>query len=190
MNSHEKLRSCFRTHPIICSVRNSDDLSFVLQLGMPRCVFLLGTSLDAVPHTVSALLAKGHMPFVHVDLVEGLRPDAAGLRFLVAHAKPMGIISTHRSVVEKAADMGLMTILRVFILDSEALGKGRTLVSHLMPDFVELLPGVALMDMSERYFKDFRVSILAGGLIDTKEQVSTLLAKGVTGISTSSRSIW
>ena len=155
MNRLQVLRQRLAEHPVICAVRTSEDLRCAQQLEGPRCVFLLGTTLREVPQSVSSLSAKGHSVFVHVDLVEGLKPDAAGLSFLAEHAKPTGVISTHRSVVEQAREQWLLTILRVFLLDSEALRKGRQLVSHLRPDLLELLPGVALVGLGESRLREF-----------------------------------
>lgn len=190
MNRLQVLRQRLAEHPVICAVRTSEDLRCAQQLEGPRCVFLLGTTLREVPQSVSSLSAKGHSVFVHVDLVEGLKPDAAGLSFLAEHAKPAGVISTHRSVVEQAREQGLLTILRVFLLDSEALRKGRQLVSHLRPDLLELLPGVALVGLGESRLREFGAGLIAGGLVEDKSQVGAILKRGVLGVSTSTRSLW
>ena len=190
MNRLQVLKQRLAEHPVICAVRSPEDLRCALQLEDPRCVFLLGTTLHDAPASVASLTAKGHSVFVHVDLVEGLRPDAAGLRFFAEHAKPSGIISTHRSVVDQAREQGLLTVRRVFLLDSEALRKGRQLVAHLRPDLLELLPGVALMGLGESRLREFGTGLIAGGLVEDKMQVAAILKRGVLGVSTSTRSLW
>ncbi|EHM09393.1 glycerol-3-phosphate responsive antiterminator (mRNA-binding) [Thermanaerovibrio velox DSM 12556] len=178
------------SRPVICSVRSEEGLREVLSFQDPRCVFLLGFSIQDVVRSVSSLTSRGHMPFVHMDLVEGLKSDQSGIRYLVDNARPWGIISTHKGVIEIAKGMGLMTVLRVFLLDSDALRKGRSMVSSVKPDFLEVLPGVAVVGMERTRLSDLGCPIIAGGLVDSPSQVQVILSRGVLGVSSSERSLW
>ncbi|MCX7827845.1 MAG: glycerol-3-phosphate responsive antiterminator [Thermanaerothrix sp.] len=190
MDKVRLLRERLAVRPIICAVRSMDVVKDVLAFEEPRCVFLLGFSLQDVVKSVSSLLSRGHMPFVHMDLVEGLKSDQSGIRYLVDNARPWGIISTHKGVVEIAKGMGLVTVLRVFLLDSDAIRKGKSLVGAVRPDFVEVLPGVAVVGMEKTPLSDLGCHIIAGGLVDSPDQVRTILSRGVIGVSSSEKSIW
>ncbi len=183
------LRKMLRERPVISAVRNGKDLDKLYSLP-PRVVFLLGSNLLEVGEVVERLTRQGHLPFVHVDLVEGLKTDSSGVRYAARVIRPFGLISTHKSVIEAARDNGLLGILRVFLLDSEALRKGRQLVSFTRPDLVELLPGVALIPIPESTLADFASPIIAGGLIETREQIVAIQKKGVLGVSTTHVSLW
>jgi glycerol uptake operon antiterminator len=156
----------------------------------PRAVFLLGANLLELEDLVARVARAGHLPFVHLDLVEGLKTDSAGVRFIAQRVDPFGVISTHKSVIEAAASCGLVGILRVFLLDSEALRKGKQLVSFAKPHLVELLPGVSLIPIPDRMLSDFASPIIAGGLVEDIDQVHAILRKGALGVSTSQSSLW
>ncbi len=79
---------------------------------------------------------------MHIDLIDGLRPDAAGVRYVTERMKPAGIITTKGSCIRIAHELGVFTIQRVFMLDSSALRSGIQNVSSCKPDLVEILPGV------------------------------------------------
>lgn len=185
----DEINRRFREHPVVPALRTSRDVERVSRLSR-RVVFLLGTSLSDYRSHMSVLHEAGHAVFVHLDLVEGLKSDAAGFSYLLDQEVPEGIISTHKGVLDLARKQGLLRILRVFMLDSEALGKGRQLGQTVRPDFIELLPGAAVPGVDSKHFKGFSSPLIAGGLITTIEQVHSILGKGVLAVSTSESSLW
>lgn len=185
----EEVNQRVKDHPVIPALRTSRDVERACRLSR-RVVFLLGTSLGDYRDQMEALRQAGHTVFVHVDLVEGLKSDSAGFTFLLREALPDGIISTHKGVLDLAKKKDLLRILRVFMLDSEALSKGRQLVQAVRPDFVELLPGVAITAVEEKNLRGFSSPLVAGGLVTTIEQIHSILRKGVVAVSTSESSLW
>lgn len=185
----EEVNRRFHDHPVIPALRMSRDVERVSRLS-PRVVFLLGTSLMDYRTQMEVLHDAGHAVFVHVDLVDGLKPDTAGFSYLLQQAVPQGIISTHKGVLDLARKRGLLRILRVFMLDSEALAKGRQLCQTVRPDFIELLPGAAIPAIDGKHFRGFSSPLIAGGLITMIEQVHSILGKGVLAVSTSESSLW
>lgn len=185
----QAVREFFQAYPVIPALRTAKDVDRAVRLA-PRVVFLLGSSLADFAHKIQSLQGAGHAVFVHFDLIEGLRADGAALDHLLATAPPEGVISTHKSVIDLAKRAGLLRILRVFVLDSEAVRKGRQLAASVRPDFVELLPGIALAAVDDRLLRDFSAPLIAGGLITELSQVHSILCKGVTAVSTSDTSLW
>ena len=53
-----------------------------------------------------------------------------------------GIISTKPQLVKRPRRLGLFGILRIFVIDSMAFGNIRKTVRLLVPDAVEILPGL------------------------------------------------
>jgi glycerol uptake operon antiterminator len=139
---------------------------------------------------MSALREAGHIVFVHVDLLEGLRADSTGFSFLLHQMAPQGVISTHKNILALAKKNRILGLLRVFLLDSEALSRGVQVAQTVKPDFVELLPGSALPLLEDRKLRDFSSPLIAGGLITNLEQVHAVLRKNVAGVSTSDTSLW
>ncbi|WP_170006446.1 glycerol-3-phosphate responsive antiterminator [Bacillus fonticola] len=127
--------------------------------------------------------------FLHADLIQGLKNDEYAAEYLAQEIKPYGIISTKGSTIQKARQKDVFAIQRAFIIDSSALERSVQLVKKTNPDFIEILPGVVpkvISQMKERTGKP----IIAGGLIDSKEEVEAAIKAGATAVSTSNQSLW
>ena len=189
MISVSAVRQILAKHPVIPAIREKKNLLRIPK-GAPRCVFLLESSLLDIAKTAAEVSQAGHLTFIHVDLVEGLKVDHAGLRWLMDNVKPHGIISTHRGALENARKLGLLRILRIFMLDSEAVEKGKALAAALEPDFVELLPGIAVPIFSDATLSGFRPPLIAGGLVADLREIHAILSRGACGVSTSQSILW
>jgi glycerol uptake operon antiterminator len=122
---------------------------------------------------------------VHADLVQGLKPDEAGAQFLCQWIQPTGLISTHASVMVTAKKHGIISIQRIFLLDSHALATSVRVIKHCDPDYVEILPGVVPKLVREVASQTKR-KVIAGGFIETMDEVTEVLAAGASAVSTSS----
>ena len=150
-------------------------------------VFDLAPSISTVKSRVD-LCKKSNKPFfVHMDLIEGVGKDKAGLEYLKTCGVD-GIISTRSIIIKQAKDIGLKTVQRIFIIDSQAI-KSATAILKINPDMLEIMPGVV-----PRAIKEFKnvlpVPIIAGGLIETKEDIETAFTAGASAVSTSKEILW
>jgi len=177
-----------RPNYIIAALRTQQKLPQVLHSPV-KTVFLLAGNICELPDQCQTLRDAGKTVFIHLDMLDGLKGDASGLQFLQKFCHPNGIISTKAQVLKMAREHGLFTILRIFGLDSQALKTGRGHVHLAKPDFVEVLPGVASKIIAIAK-NDFNVPIIAGGLIDTQEDIDNALAAGATAVSTSNPTLW
>ena len=100
-----------------------------------------------------------------------------------------GIITTKPSLIKKAKEMSMYTVLRVFLLDSMAFENIRQQQHMVRPDFIEVLPGV-MPKVIGNICKDLPVPVIAGGMIREKEDVMALLKAGVTSVSSTNPEIW
>ena len=135
--------------------------------------------------------AAGRRPpvCINVDLVGGVSADASALRFLSGRIE--GVISTHRHVIELARETDLLTIHRLFAIDSGAveLGGGeadpaRTTSLRRNP------PALAYPKVAPAYPELLKRPVLAGGLLKSLEDISSILAGGVAAVSTSHQKLW
>ena len=179
----------FKQHRIIPALRSARDVERASSLS-ERVVFLLGTSVLTYRNQMELLRKAGHIVFVHFDLIEGLKGDNVGFSFLLQEIVPHGIISTHKAILNLAKKNGLLRLLRVFMLDSDALAKGYHLAQTVQPDFVELLPGSSLPLLEDRALREFPFPLIAGGLVTNIEQVNAILGKRILAVSTSEKSLW
>ena len=100
-----------------------------------------------------------------------------------------GIISTKPQLVKRAKELGLFGILRIFVIDSMAFGNIEKQCASLVPDAVEILPGL-MPKIIKKLCSTVNVPIIAGGLISDKEDVMNALNAGAVAISVTNQRVW
>lgn len=174
---------------VIAALRGPEHLESALKSPC-GAIFLLSTTLAQLPGVVQRVRGARKRAFVHMDLVQGLSSDEAGLEYLAAIAAPDGIISTRAQLIRSARRLGIQSVYRIFILDSQALESGLQHVERSRPDIVELLPGI-IPSVIRCFRQSFaRTPIIAGGLIRQPSEVADALAAGADAISTGSVHLW
>lgn len=174
-------------NPVVPAVRGPDSALEAALAGEHPAIFVLGGDIFKVLGRVRAETRRPRI-YVNVDLVGGVASDASGLRFLSRHVE--GIISTHRHIIELAKGSGLVTIQRLFAIDSGAVERGLKLIRRAGPEFVEILPALAYVEIAERYSEILDLPVLAGGLLKSHDDISTILEAGAAGVSTSHQRLW
>ncbi|NLO35191.1 MAG: glycerol-3-phosphate responsive antiterminator [Clostridiaceae bacterium] len=175
-------------NPVIAAIRSPEALSQALR-SPPTALFLLSASINDAAEAVGSIRAAGKRSFLHVDLMDGLRPDAQGMSFVASQICPDGIISTKPGCIRMAQSMGLLAVQRIFLLDSSALRDGEANIRACRPDLVEVLPGVAVPAI-RLAVAAFDRPLIAGGLIRSREEVMAALGAGALAVSTGERSLW
>ena len=174
--------------PVIAAIRNNEDLERVLRCDI-KIVFVLYGSIMDIGDICQRLRAAQKLIFVHIDMIDGLKSDAKGIEFIQKTANPYGVITTKTANIRSASSLGLCTILRVFILDSQSLQTGIHNIHTVAPNAIEVLPGVA-SKIINIIKKDTHIPIIAGGLINNKKDVMDAMAAGAIAVSTSKEEVW
>jgi glycerol uptake operon antiterminator len=152
-------------------------------------VFVLGGSLEEIPAVMEILREGRKTVFLHADLIDGLGRSDAAVSYIAHAFRPEGLISTHRPMLRAATREGLLTIQRLFLLDSASLATGVGTISRDRPDIIELVPGV--IPKAIRYFRTQTAApIIAGGMITSREEALAALTAGAAAVSTSERPLW
>ena len=183
----EAFLRALRRNSVVPAVRGPDrDLDAALA-GEHPAIFVLGGDVFKV---LGRIGPRGRRPqiYLNVDLVGGIAADASGLRFLAGRVD--GIISTHRHVIELAKTSGLITIQRLFAIDSGAVERGLKLIRRAQPHFVEILPALAYREIAAQYSEVLDLPVLAGGLLRSREDIATILEAGAVGVSASDQGLW
>ncbi|PRR79352.1 dihydroorotate dehydrogenase 1B [Clostridium liquoris] len=175
-------------NPVIAALRNDKDLENVLD-SKALVVFVLYGNIMNIAKICNKLREAKKIVFIHLDMIDGLKGDQAGIEFIKEFANPEGIITTKSSNVKYAKQLGLYTIQRVFIIDSLFLRTGIKNIHETGPNAVEVMPGVA-SKIIHTMQKEINVPIIAGGLIKSKKDVMDSLAAGAIAISTTSTELW
>jgi glycerol uptake operon antiterminator len=141
---------------------------------------------------ISVKVKKAHEAgkkyLTHVDLAKGLGKDESGVRFL-RRIGVDGVISTKVGVIKLAREQGLLTVQRFFIVDSHSISTTVDSVRSSKPDMIEIMPGT-LCKVVERIKKSVDVPIIAGGLIETEEEVREIFKHDVAAVSTARSELW
>jgi len=176
-------------NPIIAAVKNMDDLKICCSLEDIQVVFILFGDVCSIDRIVKRVKDAGKVAMVHVDLISGLSPKEISVEYLQEHTEADGIISTKPSLIKKAKELGMYTVLRYFLLDSMAFENIRQQQHMVRPDFIEVLPGV-MPRVIKRICGSVKTPIIAGGLIIDKEDVMAALSAGAIAVSSTNHQVW
>jgi glycerol uptake operon antiterminator len=177
-----------RAHRKIASVKYTKHLEKALESDVSG-VFLLTGNIGVIKRYVDLFLSRGRFVFLHVEKIGGLQVDREGLEFIASYVKPTGIISTKSSTIKQAKKLGLRTIQRVFLVDTDALQHGVEMCNTVQPDAIELMPGI-IPTMIEKVRTLTDIPIITGGLISTAEEMRKPLEHGAIAVSTGNPDLW
>ncbi len=178
----------FKNVKYVAAVRSEADIDACVA-SKAKIVFLLSGTLLSVPGYVKKLKAGGKTVFIHLDLMEGLSSSKYSVDYLHTMTEADGVISIKQNVLKYAKSIGMMTILRTFLLDSLSIATIEKINKDDTIDVLEVLPGIALTIIPEVVARTRKV-IIGGGLIHTEALAQQILAAGAQAISTSDVSLW
>lgn len=180
-----ELKDCIERSPIIAAVQKN---LFKSALRSPcEIIFHLNASLPEIKSVIDEAHACGKRIFIHIDLADGIGKDKTGVEYLAACGAD-GIISTRAQLIRFAADSGLLTVQRFFALDSKGLEAIEEMLESVKPDLIEIIPGV--IGKVIKRFSAGNTHVIAGGLIETKAEVTDALSHGADAVSTGMTELW
>lgn len=183
----EKLLNILSEQPIIAAVKNTEEFERALQSDV-GVIFLLYGSILTVAQLTARVHESGKLAFVHLDMIEGLASKEVAADFIADNTAADGVISTKAALTRRARERGLVAIQRFFLLDSKAMLSVQQF-NCSSADLVEVLPGL-MPKIITRVAQSTRCPVIAGGLIQDKEDVITALAAGAVAISTTNAAVW
>lgn len=182
-----KLIDLLEQSPVLPAVKDEDTLPRALRCES-RVVFLLGGDLLSIRRWIDLTHEAGKQAAVHLDLVGGLAPREVAVDWLQQQGAD-GIISTRPHLIRRGRELGLLSVLRVFAIDSKAVGNLQKETEMVTPDVIEILPGT-LPRVIERLSKKIPVPLIAGGLMTDKSDIVSALQAGALCASTSDEELW
>ncbi len=179
------LLNCLEQNPIIAAV--SDD-GFDAALSSPaQVIFYLSADLMSVHDQIQKAHNAHKYILIHIDLAVGIGKDRTGIQYL-AQCGVDGIISTRAQLIRFAKEQDLVTVQRFFALDSKGMESIEEMLRNTNPNFMEIMPGVIGKAIAR--FSGGYVPVIAGGLIQTKQEVMEALRCGATAVSTGCKELW
>ena len=182
-----RLYQAMQANPIIVAIRDDEGLEGCLKADV-QIVFVLYGDICSIGRIVERIKNAGKMAIVHVDLITGLSGKEICVDFLRNSTRADGIISTRVNMIQRAKELQMITVFRVFVIDSMALDSLLG-VKNLRPDAIDILPG--LMPGIIRKVRALTgLPVLAGGLITEKQEVLQALDAGALAISSTAPAVW
>ena len=185
MLTFHELTDILACSPVIAAIHEAD---FEAALASPcEILFHLKASILTVAQRVEEAHRAGKRIFIHIDLANGIGKDKAGIEFL-AKCGTDGIISTRGQLLRYGKECGMLTVQRFFALDSRGIDSIHEMLESSEPDMIELMPGV--IGKVIRRFSQGLIPVIAGGLMETKAEVTEAINCGAAAISTSAKNLW
>ena len=174
-------------NPVVPALKDESRLQDCL-----RCpcgvVFVLCGDILNIGDIILRLHEGGKKAVIHADLITGLAPREIAADYL-ARCGADGIISTRPAITRRGRELGLLSVLRLFALDSKAVSKARSEVDAGDPDMIEILPG-PIPRVIARVSRELNVPVIAGGLLEEKSDILAVLGAGALCVSTTDSRLW
>lgn len=177
----------FENFPIIAAIKSEDDFEAAVASEVQTLFMLSSNILTVADYALRAHEAK-KLLYVHMDFVDGLSKDSAGVRYL-ATKNIDGIISTRSNIISAAHDCGISSVQRFFMIDSRSVDTALETLRASKADMVEIMPGIAYKSIT-KIKNSINIPIIAGGLIEQKDEIFHALGSGAAMISTGKRELW
>jgi glycerol uptake operon antiterminator len=172
---------------IISATRSDEEFIFALS-SASNVLFDLNPDIMNVSVKVKRCHEADKMLFVHIDLAKGIGKDESAIRFLKRIGVD-GIISTKVSLIRMARECGLYTVQRFFVVDSQSLHTIPESVKSSKPDMIEIMPGT-LCKIIEKVTEQCDIPVIAGGLIESREEICRVIESGASAVSTGKSELW
>ena len=172
---------------IVAAIRTDEELEKVLKTEV-ETVFDLASDLFTLKKRIELLHKNNRKVFIHFDLATGIGKDKSGMSFVKA-AGVDGIITTRANIIKLAKEEGLFAIQRFFILDSHSIDTTLESLKKSKADMMEIMPGI-IPKIIKRLKEEVDIPVIAGGLIETKEEIKEILNNGAFAISTGKEELW
>jgi glycerol uptake operon antiterminator len=175
-------------NPVIAAVRNEADLQDAV-LSPVSTIFLLHADIFNIQSMVDRIKGAGKHAIIHIDFLEGIGRDNRAMDYICEIIQPHGIISTKNSSIRYAMEKGMFTIQRVFLIDSLSYENSVKTAQATNPDMVEVMPGI-MPNIIKRITRQLLMPVIAGGLIEAKEDIIEILNAGALAVSTGKKELW
>ena len=183
-----ELAKALAQHPVIASVRSMDAVARAAESPV-AAVFLLGGSIFDFKEMVRRAHDGGKYAFLHIDLADGLGHDEAAVEWCSRELEADGLISTRPQLIRKASELGMITIQRLFLMDSSSFAHGQRLLKNTPPDMAEVLPGIAPKGVRQ-LCQALNKPVIAGGMITERSEILEALDAGALAVSVSDERLW
>ncbi|WP_088103278.1 glycerol-3-phosphate responsive antiterminator [Halalkalibacter urbisdiaboli] len=153
-------------------------------------VFILTGNINLIKKYVELLRKEGLPTFVHIEKIKGLSNDKDGLDYIESFVKPTGIVTTKPSLIAAAKKRKLLTVQRIFMIDTEIIENLPELLEKNRPDIIEIMPARIPEIIQEIKEYTDNIPLITGGLLTEKQHAIKAIEHGAVAVSTSNVQVW
>ena len=172
---------------IIAAARSSDEFASALK-SQTDTIFMLAPNIADIKEQATAAHKAGKKIFIHLDLAAGIGKDEYGIRFAKEQGVD-GIISTRTNIIKLAKKENLFTVQRFFVVDSQSVTTTIESAKSSKADMIEIMPAT-VTKVIKKLKQELDMPIVAGGLIETSQEIEDAISCGATAISTGKKEFW
>lgn len=176
-----------KTIPII---ENRAQLERVFHAPQVKAILLRHCNLFELLPLLQLAYQRQLAIYVNVDHINGISPDAAGLRFIALQCHTTGIISNNPRILTLGKGAGLETIQRVFAIDSTGLETALETVDPHAVDLLDISPALVIPYIVPHLTPSLPLPFIGSGLVYTSQQVQAVLRTGALGIAVARTELW
>ena len=177
----------YELYPIIAAVKPREDLEKAVVSDV-QAIFLLSSNIIDIESIAELVHSHQKILFIHMDFVDGLSKDPSGVRYLSTKGID-GIISTRSNIIAAAHDAGISCVQRFFMIDSRSVDTALDTLKQSKADMIEIMPALAYKSIT-KIKNNIQIPIIAGGLIESRDEVYKALGAGASMISTGKSDLW
>ncbi len=174
--------------PIIAAVKEEKDVDEAIN-SQVSTIFLLHADIFNIKDMIDRIKDAGKTAFIHIDFLEGIGKDNKAIDYICEVIKPHGVITTKNSHIKYTMEKGMFVIQRFFLIDTMSYNNSVKTAQAIKPDMVEIMPGV-MPTIIKRISQQLTTPVIAGGLIETKEDIISVLNSGAIAASTGKKELW
>ena len=190
MKTRAKFNNALLKSRIVPAIKHPEDLAEVLNMPWGSVVILLGGDINDLEEI---LKVRRRYPekflLAHIDLISGVGKDNSGVRYLKRMGLE-GIVSVKWQLLRYGKENKMITVQRLFLVDSESIRTGLKVIRQISPDAIEVMPATVPKFAIDELRNAADFNILGGGLLRTEEDVHQALGNGLTAVTTSRRNLW
>ena len=135
---NREFKDALEDSPVIAAIKDDNGLKECLKSDI-QVVFILYGDICNIADIVDTVKQAGKMALVHLDLINGLSAKDVAVDFIKKYTKADGIISTKPALIKHAGEIGLTSVLRLFVIDSMAYENIQKHVKGARPDVLYLI---------------------------------------------------
>jgi glycerol uptake operon antiterminator len=175
-------------YPVAAALKSTEVQDIALESDASLLFILKGDALQLASFVTQAH-TRGKAVIIHMDLMDGIGKDRAGMRYL-RQIGVDGIITSRSQLVASGHTEGLITIQRLLLSEGMALENGVRTIARSTPDLVEVLPGVIFPEVAAILHKRLPGPFIAGGFIRTPQDIVRVQRAGGIFSSSSTVELW